>query len=213
MRRLAAFAAVAACICGLPFVATAAKPPKNGGKSSLTLVANPATVTYGGTITLSGTLKGKNHANRSVGLQQNAFPFAGFKPLAFARTDSKGTYRFVIKPRRHTRYRTVTPDPATVYDVAVKSPELLEHVRIRVTIRLSKSTPRRGARVRFSGFAAPKHSGRRVLVQRRRRDGRWVTIARTFTRNATRNRSKYSRRVRIFRTALYRVRVRGHADH
>src|SRR4051812_41845351 len=103
MSRLAAVVAVAACACALPFVATAAKPPK-GGKSSLTLVANPATVTYGGAVTLSGTLKGKNHANRPVGLQRNPFPFAGFKPLAFTRTDSKGAYRFVIKPGRHTRY-------------------------------------------------------------------------------------------------------------
>jgi hypothetical protein len=209
-----AFLGAAACACAVPFAATAAKPPKPpAGSPSLTLSAKPATVTYGARATLSGTLKGRAHANKPVALQRNPYPFKAFKTVAVTRTDSKGAYRFAIKPARHTRYRTITPEPATIYDTVIKSPELLEHVRLRVSIRLSDSTPRRGQRVRFYGFVAPKHNGRRVTVQRRRRDGRWTTIARALTRNATGNRSKYSRRVRIYRTALYRVRVRGHADH
>lgn len=201
-------------MCAVPFAATAAKPPKpRGGSPSLTLAAKPTTITYGSSATLSGALKGNGHANKPVALQRNPYPFKGFKTVAVTRTDSKGAYHFVVKPTRHTRYRTITPEPATIYDTVVKSPELLEHVRLRVSIRLSDSTPRRGQRVRFSGFVASKHNGRRVYVQRRRSDGRWITVARTLTRNATGNRSRYSRRVRIFRTALYRVRVRGHADH
>jgi hypothetical protein len=214
MRRSAIWVAAAACVCAPPLAAIAAKPPKpKKGKTSLTAVAKPPVVTYGGTATLSGVLKGPNHANRPVALQRNPFPFAGFKYVAVTRTDSKGAYRFTLRPHRHTRYRTVTPQPVTIYDEVIASPEVLEHVRLRVSIRLSDSTPRRGRRVRFSGFVAPKHNGRPVFIQRRRRDHRWVTIARTVTRDAKGNVSKYSRRVRIFRTALYRVRVRGHADH
>jgi hypothetical protein len=67
--------------------------------------------------------------------------------------------------------------------------------------------------VRFFGSVAPKHNGRRVFVQRRRRDGSWRTVARTRSRNASGNRSVYSKRVRVFRNGVYRVRVRGHADH
>src|SRR6478672_6797836 len=214
MKRVFFVLGAVACACAIPFAANAAKPPKKpAGNRSLTLTARPTTVTYGGRATLSGTLKGGGHANKPVALQRNPYPFKAFKTVAVTRTDSKGSYHFVIKPARHTRYRTISPEPATIYDTVIKSAEVLEHVRLRVSIRLSDSTPRRGHRVLFSGFVAPKHNGHRVYVQRRRRDGRWITVARALTRDATGNRSKYSRRVRIFRTAVYRVRVRGHADH
>ena len=212
MRRIPALLGVVLCACAIPFAAHAAKPPKPP-KFSLTLTAAPTTVTFGGSATLSGTLKGSGHANKPVALQRNPYPFRGFKNVAVTRTDSKGAYHFVVRPARHTMYRTVTPAPATIYDTLVKSPELLEHVRLRVSIRLSTSTPRRGQRVRFFGFVAPKHDGHRVYVQRRRRDGSWITIARSVTGPATGNRSRYVRRVRILRSGLFRVRVRGHADH
>ena len=212
MRHLTAFLAIVACVCALPLAAEGAKSPAKGSPS-LTIAERPSAVTYGGAVTISGQLKGTHHAGKTVGLQANPYPFKGFTTRAVVKTDSKGAYRFVVKPVRHTRYRAVTPSPLTVYDTLVKSPEVLVHVRLRVGIRLSDSTPRRGSRVRFFGSVAPKHNGRAVYIQRRRRDGRWVTIARTKTRNATGNRSVYSKRVRIFRTGLYRVRVRGHADH
>ena len=213
MRRATALAGALACAVALPFAANAAKPPRPAPKPSLTLTASRPSVTYGGTVTLSGVLRGRNHANKPVALQRNPFPFRGFTTVGVTRTDSKGAYHFIGRPRRHTRYRTITPEPATIYDTVIKSPELLEHVSLRVGIRLSNSRPRRGHKVRFSGFVAPKHNGRKVFIQRRRRDGRWRTVARTVTKDARGNRSKYSRRVRIFRSGLYRVRVRGDADH
>ena len=208
-------AGLSALACALPLAAQAQKPPKQptGGNPALTIAARPSAVTYGGSVVISGSRRGQNRANRPVGLQANPYPFRGFRDAGLTRTDSKGDYRFTARPTRHTRYRTVSPSPATVYDTLIASGELLVRVRLRVGIRLSDSTPRRGQRVRFFGTVAPKHNGRRVYVQRRRRDGRWVTIARTLTRNTTGNRSRYSRRVRIFRTGAYRVRVRGHADH
>jgi hypothetical protein len=220
MRRLVA-PGILACALLAPLVADAAKPPKPKpapkpappGKVSLTLAAKPAIVTYGRAVTFSGQRKGTDHGGKPVALQSNPFPFKAFKTVAVVKTDTKGNYRFVLKPRRHTRYRTVTPEPATIYDTVIKSPELLEHVRLAVGIRLSDSTPARGQRVRFFGSVLPKHNRRKVFIQRRRADGRWRTVARTLTRNATGNRSKYSKRVRIRRTGVYRVRVRGHADH
>ncbi|MFL5894940.1 MAG: hypothetical protein ACJ76Z_07485 [Thermoleophilaceae bacterium] len=210
MKRPALVLVVASCACAVPLAADAAKPPAN---TSLTISAKPAAVTYGGSVVIAGTRRGPNHANRPVALQANPYPFRGYKDVAVVRTSSKGAYRFTVKPRRHTRYRTVSPSPATIYDTVIKSPEALVHVRLRVGIRLSDSTPRRGQRVRFFGSVTPKHNGRKVFIQRRRRDGRWRTVARTLTRNASGNRSTYSRRVRIRRTGAYRVRVRGDADH
>src|SRR5207244_2738869 len=165
MRANLAFIGAVACACALPLAANGAKPkpPRApSGGASLTLKAAPTAVTYGGGVTLSGVLKGKGHSNKPVALQQNPYPFKSFKTVALTRTDSKGAYKFVAKPARHTRYRTITPEPATIYDKVITSPEMLEHVRLRVSIRLSDSTPRRGRRVLFSGFAAPKHDGHRV---------------------------------------------------
>jgi hypothetical protein len=207
---------LATCAATAPLAASAAKPPKppSGGSRALTIAAKPSLITFGSTAVVSGRLTGSNHGNRPVGLQRNPWPFRAFgKTVAVTRTQSNGSYSFRVRPARHTRYRTVTPDPATIYDILLRSPEVLILVRLRVGIRLSDSTPRRGQRVRFFGSVAPKHNGRKVFVQRRRRDGRWRTVARTVTRNARGNRSRYSKRVRIRRNGTYRVRVRGHADH
>lgn len=199
---------------GVPVIAEAQKPPKppSGGSTTLSLAASPNPVTYGQSVRLSGRLRGSGRGGKTIGLEQNPYPFRGFVALATTRTDRNGDYSFTIKPRRHTRYRTltVTADP---YETRRVSPEVLVRSRLRVGIRVSDSTPRRGQRVRFSGSVLPRHNGHRVYIQRRRANGRWVTIARTRTRAATGNRSRYSRRVRIFRTTLYRVRVRGHGDH
>src|SRR5437588_476197 len=81
--------------------------------------------------------------------QPNPYPFRGFKEVAHTTTDSKGAYRFTVKPIRHTRYRTVSPSPAAIYDTVIQSPQVLVHVRLRVGIGSSTSTPRRGERVRF----------------------------------------------------------------
>ena len=218
MRRVGVLLAVGIGAIALPFGAFAAKPPKKPKppktpSTPLSLVAKPEPVTYGGGVNLTGRLRGSGHANKPVLLQRNPYPFRGFRNVRVVRTDAQGDYKFFVRPRLHTRYRTVTPAPATIYDTVVRSPEVLEHVRLRVSIRLSDSTPARGTRVRFRGFVAPRHNGRRVFIQRRRSDGRWLTVARTLTRNATRNRSRYSKRVRIFRNGAFRVRVRGHADH
>jgi hypothetical protein len=215
MKRFAAFCVVA-CALSAPLVAGAAKPPKtpkSPSQVSLTLADRPSTVTFGGAVTLSGQRKGANHAGKRVGLQANPFPFKGFRTISVQTTDSKGAYRFVVKPGRHTRYRVVTPEPATIYDTVVKSPELLVHVRLRVGIRLSDSTPARGQRIRFFGAVSPKLNRHKVFIQRRRLDGRWRTVAQTLTRNARGNQSVYSKQVQIRRTGLYRVRVRGDASH
>jgi hypothetical protein len=83
-------------------------------------------------------------------------------------------------------------------------------VRLRVRIHVSDHTPSKRQRVRFSGTAGPAHDGAPVRVQRRRANGSWRTVA----RDAGTEVSRYSRRVRIYRTGTYRVRVlSGDTDH
>ena len=82
-----------------------------------------------------------------------------------------------------------------------------------VALRVSDSTPRRAERVRFYGWVQPEHDGRRVLIQRRTSSGRYATVARAILRDAGANRSRYSRRVRVYSDGTFRALVRGDSDH
>jgi plastocyanin len=84
---------------------------------------------------------------------------------------------------------------------------------MNVTLRVDDRRPSRGQRVRFLGSVRPQHDGRVVQLQRRRRGGRYRTIARTRLRDAGDARSTYSRRLRVFRDGVYRARVAADGDH
>ncbi len=192
-------------------VASAQKKPPKGPKTpasaDLTVAAKPNPVVFGKSTVISGKLK--NGGGQVVVLEENPHPYTGgFKPARTATTASNGDYSFTVVPKLNTRYRVSTQAaPVT------RSAELLVQVQIRVSLRLSDSTPRTGSRVRFSGGAAPAHDGRTVEIQRLRRGGGYGTIARTKLRDAGTTRSKYSRRIRISRTGTFRVRIQGDGDH
>jgi hypothetical protein len=67
--------------------------------------------------------------------------------------------------------------------------------------------------VRFTGLVFPRHNGRRAYVQRRSPSGRWVTVGRPTLGAFDATSSRYTRRLRIRRTGVYRVKVNGHSDH
>lgn len=203
MKRLIALAGVS--LLAVPLVAHALKPP---GGSGLTVSAEPNPITLGQATTISGKLRGPLKAGAVVTLQDNPAPYTrGFRDVATTTTAKNGAYTFGgIRPTLNTRYRTMTPGPVT-------SSELLVPVRIKVTLRLSDQTPRAGRRVRFFGRVAPEHDGRGVRIQRQTRTGSWKTVARTRLRDAGTARSRYSRRIRLKRDAVYRARVLGDSDH
>ena len=93
----------------------------------------------------------------------------------------------------------------------MRSPNVLVNVRIRMSMRVSDSTPRVGQVVRFKGRACPAHNGPVVAIQRRSSTGRYVTVRRTRLRAAT-TCSAYSRAFRIYRDGRYRV-TADDADH
>jgi hypothetical protein len=174
------------------------KPPGNAGPLSLT--AKPATVLYGGATVLSGRLTGSNSSGRSVALREDRFPFGdGFKPVANvtnATTNAQGRYSFTVKPGVNTIYRTSVGSQ--------DSPNTLVNVRIRMSLRVSDSTPSVGQRVRFRGRACPAHNGLTVAIQRRSSSGRYRTVRRT-TLKAAPTCSSYSRTFRIYRDGRYRA--------
>ncbi|HET9025209.1 MAG TPA: hypothetical protein VFN64_11590, partial [Burkholderiaceae bacterium] len=81
-------------------------------------------------------------------------------------------------------------------------------VRLRVSFKVSDSTPKKGARVRFSGTVAPAHDGKPVLIQKKTSKG-YVTVTRTTLLDNGTDTSKYSKRVRIRRSGTYRVVVQS----
>jgi hypothetical protein len=186
-------------VCAGP--AVAAKPPKNPKpNSNLTIKASSAAVTFGKTVTISGTTK-NIAGGTSVEVQQNPYPYAGFKPTGKTGVvDPSGNYSIPgVAPQVHTQYKVVAKtSPPT------ESGAVFVRVALRVSFSVGDSTPKRGARVRLSGTVAPAHDGKPCLIQKKTATG-WKTVTRTtLLANGTAT-SKYSKRLRIRASGTYRV--------
>jgi hypothetical protein len=188
-----------------------AKPGKNS--NAVTITATPTTVTFGGTTTIAGQVTGGGNAGVQVNLQSvPAPPFVGGKFTdtgATATSDASGNYTFtLVRPPANTNYQVVakTKPPVT-------SPIVTVNVRIALSLRLSDSTPARGALVRFFGVAKPAHDGSVLRIQKRVSGGSYRTVAKTVLRKSSAGQSTYSRRLRIRGSGTYRVRVAADTDH
>lgn len=208
-RIVAAVALVA--LAAAPAVAPGqGRPPRD--QPSLTLDARPTTVVFGSPSTLTGRLQGssRDRGVRVVLEADDSRPYGdSYRNTGMVTTTApNGDFSFAVTPPQNTQYRAVAQASPPVTSGA-----RLVVVRMRVGLVLSDPTPRRGARVRFSGSVTPAHDGRVVLIQRRGSTGRWATLARATLRDAGDQRSRYSRRVRIRRDGVYRVKAPGDADH
>jgi hypothetical protein len=206
----AAVVALAAAPAVAPGQGNNPNPPKD--QAGLTLDVRPPTIVFGSDATLSGRLSGTSN-DRDVVVR---FEVDDTKPYGDAyrntaletRTGPSGNFALDVKPAVTSQYRAVAQASPPITSV----PRLVS-VRPRIGLRVSDPTPARGERVRFSGTVTPAHDGATVLIQRRSATGRFVTVARPVLRDATDLLSAYSRRIRIRRDGVYRVVLRGHADH
>ena len=208
MRRIL-FSLLAAGAMLVPVTASAQKPPKPKppGQQGVTLRTSAAQVTFSQPVTSNVSVKGAR-SGVNVTLQSRRSTSQVWSDVETKTTDGQGDASFTTRPRVNTNYRAVartTPEQT--------SAESLVKVAPLVGFRVSDSTPRAGRRVRFAGTVRPRHNGRRVYVQRKLDGGSFVTIRRTTLRAATSTYSRYALRVRVRRTATYRVRILGHADH
>lgn len=198
MKKLSAALALL-LVCAGP--AVAAKPPKGPKPNpNLTIKSSAAAVAFGRSITLSGTTKNVPQGT-TIEVQQNPYPYSGFKPTGkTAIVDPSGNWSVTgIQPQVHTQYKVVAKtSPPT------ESGAVFVRVRLRVSFSVSDSTPKKGARVRFSGSVAPAHAGKPVLIQKKTSTG-----YRTVTRTTVSSTSRYSKRVRIRRSGTYRVVVQS----
>lgn len=163
--------------------------------------ANP--VTYGKTIQVTGSLKGNPSVGIGVELQASPFPYATYTSINGATTSATGAYSFSVQPLINTRYRIIT----TTVTPQVISDALAQVVNQRVSFSVNDKTPRKGSLVRFYGKVTPARDGSNVSVQRRTSTGSWATVKRIKLTDAGDIRSSYSKRIRIYKSATYRVRM------
>jgi hypothetical protein len=206
MKRILPILIAMSLLAVAPATATHRAGHQGGNTGQLTAAANPLTVTFGAATVISGKLSGRNVGGQRVTLAEDPYPYGdGFRDVVTTTTDANGNYSFRRTPESNRNYRVSVGNQRAFTGV---------RVRTRLTLGVSDSTPSDGEIVRFAGLVYPKHDGRIVLLQRRRADGTWATVARTTTRSAaTGDRSRFSRRYRIGRTGTFRVRMGSDGDH
>jgi hypothetical protein len=195
----------------MTFTTLAEGQPPPGG-NAVTIAATPASIPYGKASALTGQVVGPNNGGVKLTLQSRPAGVQGaqFADAATGTTDAAGNYTFGVVPLVNTEYQVVAKTkPDTT------SPVQLVKVRFAVTLKLSDSTPRKGKRVRFSGRVAPARNGASALIQRRTKTGKFRTVAKALLKPSTKTQgvSTYSKRLRIKRSGVYRVRVLADGQH
>jgi hypothetical protein len=169
----------------------------------VTLAANPNPTCPGCATTLAGQLTGTNNANRDVVLQSNPFPYLqGFLNYGNAQvTDAAGNFSFpVLAMPVTTQFRVVMAQRPEV-----ASPIVVVGAALRVRTAWKKvARHRHSVTVRFRGGVLPQNDGGRVSIQKLRA-GSWVEIASTRAYDAGSSKSRFRKRVRIYRSGQFRA--------
>ena len=110
---------------------------------NLTIGPNTAIVKFGGAVTLSGKLTGKNNSGRTVTVEADPFPVDTFANVGTTTTNASGDWTFAHKPTANTRYRARSGNTES------KTVDVM--VRPSSKLKLSDCTPDAGQLVRFSG--------------------------------------------------------------
>lgn len=154
--------------------------------ASVTLSSAPATVPFGDTAFLSGTVGGTGAGGSDVQPQFTEFPFsAGFANAGNALVaNPDGTFGLVVQPRVTTQYRAV----AKVDGKQAFSPVVTVGVAPKVGLSI-----RRGSKASFSGTVSPGGDAIVRLV-RLTTTGRRTTVAKTITRGADLTTYRFPRR-------------------
>jgi hypothetical protein len=204
--KLVRIASVAAAVAALPVLAsTAGAQRQRPAVGQVRIEIKPTVVTVGAGANVSGGLQGSAPGNKPLLLQGAEFPFQAFGERARGGSDRQGRYHFRVSPRVNTRFQVIS---TTAPPVASQIVSLT--VKQKVDARVSDTTPRKRGRIYFSGDVTPARPGAVVYIQRQSvNTGRFRTISRTLLVDAGPDRSSFRKKVRITRSAVYAVRVRG----
>ncbi len=169
---------------------------------SLAILSSPNPVTFGGTVTVQGTLSGTDNANRVVVLQANPFPYtSGFQSVGNPGvTLANGEFKFVLlNQEQSTQFRVFsTPNKPVVSAVTT------ENVAVRVTSHVAR-TKRRGF-ARIYGTVTPGVIGAQVGMLRIAQ-GHGILAGGTVVKPLNSISGQFSRVVRV-RKGAYRVLVK-----
>ena len=169
----------------------------------ISLGANPNPATWGTGLTIAGQITGTGNANRTVKLQQKAFPYTvGFSDvLSPSVTDGNGNFTFYVPLLTvNTQFRVLTVSGTP----RATSAPLVVGSAVRVGLKVNHSRVHRGARVRFSGHVTPANDGALFAVQRLKK-GQWVTVKGGSVRHGTATSSRYRKTLHIRHFGKYRV--------
>lgn len=169
---------------------------------SLQILSSPNPVTFGGLVTVQGTLSGTDNAKRAVVLQANPFPYtSGFQSIGNTElTDANGGFSFTLfNQEQSTQFRVFTTT-----NTPVISPVASENVAVKVTSHVAR-TKRRGF-ARIYGTVTPGVIGAQVGMLRIAQ-GHGILAGGTVVKPLNSISGQFSRVVRV-RKGAYRVLVK-----
>ena len=125
---------------------------------NLTISSSADPITYGQSVTISGTLAGAT-TSQTVTLLARTVHQQGFAPVAEVSTGTGGSYTFPAQsPVNSTLYR--------VKGGGQKSAVLYEGVKDVLTAEVSATTIQAGQALEFKGTIAPDHTGHVIYLER-----------------------------------------------
>ncbi len=128
---------------------------------ALTIVSSQDPISFGQSVTISGTLA--QGPLQPVTLLARTAAQPAFTPVAAAVTDAQGRYSFPAQsPANNTQY--------VVRSAMRSSAVLFEGVHDLLTAQASSTSVQAGQPVTFSGTVAPDHTGHVIYLERRNAD-------------------------------------------
>ena len=146
---------------------------------ALTINASADPISFGQSVTITGTLVGTGGANQPMELLARTRLQDNFAPIAMATTDASGNYAFPAQsPANSTFYRVATLKSCVTPPNAVRvctpqanhgqvmSAVLYEGVKDVLSAAVSATTVQAGSEVTFTGTVAPSHPGHIIYLER-----------------------------------------------
>jgi 5-hydroxyisourate hydrolase-like protein (transthyretin family) len=146
--------------------------------TTLTLTATPASVLYGGAVTLTGRLQQADTAGvagETVTVERRPKGTTTWSALTTVTTASDGTLdpSPQLTPQAHTEYRL--RHPATPFYAASTSTTATVLAGVRLTARANRTSMALGRTATISGQIVPAHRGQRIRLQHKQ-GGAWRTV-------------------------------------
>jgi len=152
---------------------------------SLAITASPNPITYGGLLTIAGTLAGTGNTNQPVALEQNPYPYTGgWTQVGNSElTTATGAYSFTVPSLDlSTQYRVIN-----VNKPSVVSPVVAETDSLAVSVHTHAVGTRAHPATRFTGTVAPgTETDARYAIQELV-NNTWKLVGGGITANTTSN--------------------------